>query len=147
MKVFLRSASVFVGLANIYVLMLIGGGPTIPDRIKVGPMLFLLLFCAVGGGLLAAEIVLRTGRSALEGEFLPRYAIMMGTMSLGGAVFGALYALGVSFGGSLSLIEWVFVAFGGMIVGAVVGGMLGVVEGLLLALPLAAILGLFRNGH
>lgn len=89
--------------------------------------------CAVVAGLASSEVVLMSAQPLLGGGFFERYAFAVLTACLGGAIFGAL--LPIFLGGLLPLVPF----------GAGVGGALGTAEGLVLALPLAAILGLFRN--
>ena len=72
MKVFLTIASVLVGLANIYIIGLIGGAPAVPTRVTSWPSLLLAVLCAVVAGFVASETALRLGRPALQGGFFIR---------------------------------------------------------------------------
>ncbi len=142
MGFFLRAVFVLVGVANIY-------GPLAVEvvsdpaalsrgvaRLSIIPPLFLL--ASVVAGLLVAEVLLRLMRPELEGEFPLRYAVIVFGVLLGGVLLGAF--LGFLLG--LGTLEK---AIGGAVLGAMVGGGFGLGEGLILAFPLAAILGLFRN--
>ncbi len=110
------------------------------------PYLLLLVIFAVAVGLLAAEVLLRLFRPALGGNFVKRYAVA---------------ALGCCFGGTLSVVLLALVIFlyaaltsqeavspsRTLLLGAffaVYAGLLGLVEGLFLGLPLAAISGRLR---
>ncbi len=143
---FLRIVAISVGLANIYIVGLIGGAPAIPTNLTSSPALLLAtVLYAVVAGLVASEVVLRFMRPALRDGFFLRYIVMVLVVSLGGVIFGALVALGALFEGSLEMADRIIVFVVSGVVGALFGGTLGAVEGLILGLPLAAILGLFRN--
>ena len=130
----------------------LAGGRT-PEITGVGMSdLLPALLIATVAGLLSAQFLLGFPplRRRLEGRFLARYFVLSGGIMLGGAVFGALLPLetlmnaglgdpAFSVGGLTVLL----LLFGP--VGAVLFGALGLIEGLLFAFPLAAILGLFRR--
>lgn len=147
MNMFLRVAAISVGLANIYIVGIIGGAPAVPTRIAFSPTLLLTtVLYAVIAGLVASEITLRSMRPALQGDFFLRYIVMVLTVCVGGMIFGSLVPLGTLFDNSLTITDRLTVTVVGGIVGALFGGVLGAIEGLIIAFPLAAILGLFRNG-
>ena len=112
----------------------------------------------VVAGLVTAEIFLRRFRPlSLKEEFFDRYRVMVGRVCLGGVVsgglVGSLLLLGdSSAGGSLTitgLISTVLMTVSVMSLsgffGVLYGAALGFIEGLFLAFPMAAILGLFED--
>jgi hypothetical protein len=156
MKVFLRVAAVLVAWGNWYALAT-SGNPTEPVELGWSRgwsgVLQSLLFGAVAG-LLPAEVVFRLMRSLLEGGFLARYTAMAVAVCFGAMLNGGI---GMFVAGALSsrsnvydivpdVIEWIL---GGPVLGfmgTTLGGVIGLVEGLTLGPPLAAILGFFRKG-
>jgi hypothetical protein len=152
MKLFVRVTAVLVALGNWYVFTT-GGNPALVE-IGWSKVLQSLLVGAVVG-LLVAEVLLRTMRPLLEGGFFARYVAMAGAVYVGGMLSGALLPFSaLLFSGVRSdipgmpdLLERILLGLGAGMVGAFVGAGVGVAEGLILGLPLAAILGLFRDGH
>lgn len=145
--IFVRLTAILVGLANTLVIrdprdvLASSGGQTLD-------ILFGTSLLAVVAGLVASEVVLRLGRPALGGRFAARYGITLLGMCLGGALLGgsslALGLLnnqpGIQYGaGGVPLLVYAALAYG--LIAAVVGGVLGALEGLVLGFPLAAILG------
>jgi hypothetical protein len=166
MKLFVRVAAVLVAWGNVFVPQIafpnVAGNPVgfieFVQSLGWWGVLQRLFFGAVLGavaGLLTAEVLLRTMRPLLEGGFLARYVAMGGAVYVGGMLYGALLPFfGVLFSGVRldtpgmpDLLERILAGLGAGMVGAFVGAGVGVAEGLILGLPLAAILGLFRNGH
>ena len=98
------------------------------------------LSVAVAAGLVAAEVVLRFARRALRGRFFSRYAAMVLGVCLGGALTVLIPALPIATPVGIADGE----PFGNVLLRAVVftvyGGLAGVIEGLILAFPLAAFL-------
>ena len=101
--------------------------------------------------LLTSEIVPRLfKRPTLSEKFFDRYAIVVLVVCLGGTLMGGLLAAtlgldGALAGRSVAVPELILAASATGVMGAGVGGGLGFVKGLILAAPLAAILGLFRR--
>lgn len=139
MKAAVRLAALVVALGNGYLLL----GAT-PERVAFYPPLELLqgVGVAVFSGLLAAEVALRMARTSLAGPFFHRYAALVITVSLGGSLYGALLALG-------GIVHDTLLGVGGLLGYSLVaslwgftwGGVLGLLEGVLLGLPLAWLLG------
>lgn len=142
MKYFLRMAAVLVALGNWFALMTGGDLSRLASYGWAGLLMFFLVPTVLG--LAAAEVALRLARKPLEGGFLDRYAAMAATGWIGGMLCGVAFAWGgflhdealgiagtVGFGAVASL--W----------GIFCGGVLGLAEGLVLGLPLAAALGSF----
>jgi len=150
LAVFARLTAVFVGLANLTFLAVQNGvGAAIQRGDATWNNAFPVVLAVIVAGLLISEIVLR--RFTLLGEeFSQRYLIVVLAWGLGGALTGGLVAAALALNGALvigsaTLLERIAAAIVSALVGAGAGGVLGVAEGLLLALPLAAILGLFRR--
>ena len=150
---FVRAVAVLVGLAN----MLVIGDPVDVSGFTGGQSAASALgngFTAALAGLVASEIVRRRGRPAMNGGFLARYGITVLGACLGGAVLGAAslvlpglsnFQPGAQAGpeGGLLFMAYALLTYG--LFAAAVGGALGALEGLILGLPLAAILG--KLGH
>jgi hypothetical protein len=149
--IFVRAIAVLVGITNTLVIGdprdLVGPSTDQPLAALLGAFLL-----AVAAGLVASEAVLRLGRTALCGGFFARYGITVLGMCLGGAMLGgSSLALGLLTnqpgtqgpGWSIAVLTYAALAYG--LIAAVVGGALGVLEGLILGLPLAAILGKFQR--
>ncbi len=159
---FVRLAAVIVGLANLLVLVqFFGGNPVLPTGVfweavslrgAIPPM-----FAAVLAGLVASEVALRRldrlsafGRFVFFEKLSHLHAGVVGTVCLGGALMGVLLGAMLVLQGPLSntvplgALEQAAVALLSTSItsfyGALAGAVLGAVEGLLLASPLAAIL-------
>ena len=141
-----RTVAICVGLLNVGVIGLAGDSPYLgyTDLASSPTALGMAALCAAAAGLVASEIVLRLMRPALQGGFSLRYGILVLTMCLGGAIFGVLITVGASLGASSGGDYYVGLAMSGA-VGALFGGQMGFLEGLVFAFPLAAILGRFRT--
>jgi hypothetical protein len=164
---FVRGVAVLVGLANLFVLVhLFGGYSPDPSRTvweditrmsmwedvtlnqALAPVLVTVL-----SGLAISEVVLWGFRRDLFSErFDQRYVATATAVCLGGALMGALLAgvfvlqgaLGSTY--MLTPAQRVPAALYTSILGVMYGGGLGLVEGLILAYPLAHTLGRSRNG-
>ena len=147
---FVRGAAVLVGVANISACVLIGSSDDLLGDFASPEMRpYLLLYALFGAvaGLLTAEILLKLSRRALlRSGFFTRYAAMMLGTCVGGALTGALFLVTSSliFSGFSAGVPayWLLLdifAFG------VYAGLFGLLEGVLVGLPLAAILGSFTG--
>ncbi len=146
MKYFLRIAAVLVALGNWFALMT--GGDL--SRLASYGWAELLSFFLVPSvlGLTAAEISLRLAAKALRGGFLDRYAALAATVWIGGMLCGmALASGGVLRDEALGVIGTLGFSAVASLWGIVCGGVLGLAEGLVLGLPLAALLGSFGKVH
>jgi hypothetical protein len=149
---FTRLAGVFVGLVNLLVLADPNGVVIAYQMGNVGwyealpPVLAVMI-----AGLVTSEVVLRWLEPvALAEKFSHRYGISVFAVCLGGTLMGFLLAAALTLNrvlvpGPDTLLERIPVSLIPGLVGAVFGLGLGLVEGLFLALPLAVILGRFRN--
>ncbi len=150
---FVRVVAVLVGFANmLYIgdpLNVVGAPAGRPLTTLIG-----MLLLSVPVGLVASGIVLRRGKSALAGNFLARYGVAVLGLCLGGAILGGSswvlsvilnYEPGALQGpeSGLFFTLWATLAYGS--IAAVVGGVLGLLEGLVLGLPLAFVFGRLRN--
>jgi ABC-type glycerol-3-phosphate transport system permease component len=165
---FVRVVAVSVGLANLVVLVhLFGGYSPDPSRtvweditrksmwegVTLNEALAPVLV-AVLSALATSEIVLRAfGRSVFSERFDQRYAAAAFGVCLGGALMGASLAAVLIFQGSLGSsymlapAQRIPAALYTSVLGYVIGGVLGFLEGMILAYPLAHILGRFRSGE
>lgn len=152
MAAFSRLAAVFVGLINLIVL---AGPNEVASAYRRGDVgwneALPPVFAVMVAGLVTAEVVLRWLKPvALAEKFSRRYGISVFVVCLGGALMGFLLAAalalnGVLVGGSKTLPERIPGALASGVVGVAFGLGSGLVEGAILAFPLAAILGRFRN--
>ncbi len=129
-SIFVKATAVLVGIANVLVI----GDPRGVFS-EGGPPLLGTFLLAMVAGLAASEIVLRTGRPALNGGFFARYGITVLGICLGGAILGGAIlggsslALGLLTGqpgpyDNLPLLVYAALAYG--LIAAIVGGVLGV---------------------
>ena len=143
MTLFLRTAAVFIGLANLAVPLLLAPPYT---GITWSETFLSAVFLAMTAGLLTTELVLLLLRPALESSrLLIRYITVLGMICLGGILFGFLVPLAGLFDSSMALGDRISRAIAVGFAGALVGGVIGLVEGLILGLPLAMILSLFKR--
>src|SRR5215210_7671513 len=150
---FTRLAAIFVGLANLAVLVMLEGVDSVVQRGDVAwSQALSVVLAVVVAGLLTSKIVLRWFKqSALAEECPERRGIVIGAVSLGGALMGGLLvpalALGAVLAGGESKITPAAVS--AVLIYALFsvlyGAAMGFVEGMFLAVPLGHILGLFRN--
>lgn len=151
--VFTRLAAVFIGLANLVVLAgLIGVDSATLQREDVGfnevlpPVL-----AVVVAGLVISEIVIRKFQPLdSRNNFSYRYAVSAFAILFGGILMSFLLAAALTLNRTLvpgppGIPELILASLLSGLVGAAFGLVLGMFEGLILAFPLAAILGRFRN--
>jgi hypothetical protein len=142
MKYFLRIAAVLVALGNWCALMTSGDLSRLASYDWSELLTFFLVPTVLG--LAAAEVALRLARKSLEGGFLDRYAAMAATVWIGGMLCGVALAWGgVIHDEALGMAGTVGFGAVASMWGIFCGGVLGLAEGLILGLPLAAVLGPF----
>ncbi len=150
MATFARLAAIIVGLVNLAVLAGLFDADSSLRRGEVAlGEAFVPVLAVVVAGLASAEIVLKKLGPLVHADgFYERYAAVLVAVSLGGTFSGGLLAAVWHLSGTLAAtptsiyditVGTLFVA----LLGTVYGGGLGVIEGLILAFPLAAVLGLF----
>ena len=150
--IFVRVVAILVGLGNMLYIGdpfdVVGAPSGRPTATLIG-----VLLLSVPVGLVASGIVLRRGRAALAGGFFARYGVAVLGLCLGGAILGGSssvltvilnYEPGLPPGpeSGIFFILYGTLAYGAM--AAIVGGVLGLLEGLVLGLPLAVVLGRLR---
>ena len=155
---FVRAVAIFVGLANVLavVVLFVGGLRVLggEDASSLAEALPSVL-AAVLAGLATSEIVARVFELPGRG-FWRRYAVVVASVCIGGAIEGAMLGWVFSLDGTLFpeappgayagdplllLGDLARLLVGAGLVGAVVGLATGLAEGLALAFPLAAVLG------
>ena len=142
MKTLIRISAVLVAMGNLYVLT--SREPPLQFSEHSWSELPGLLIAAVPA-LLIAEVLIRWMRSLLEGGFVARYVAMAGAVYVGGIMYGALLPSAILFDGAFSIPERILLLLGAGTVGALVGGCMGMAEGLILGIPLAITLGLLNR--
>lgn len=136
------------GMAHALAVSLVGSSEDLlGDFADPMPWAHTVLFTLSAGvaGLLVAVLLLRMARRALEGGFFARYGVMALAVCTGGALVGGLV-------GVMNLVFFVDASAGNSAISLLIvlpyltafGGLLGLAEGLLAAVPLAGVLGLFR---
>ena len=147
MRIFLPTTAVIFGLANSILYNLFGDddsmGPFDPE-LQRWPQTFLYALAGILVGLPVSGALLRFARSELRGGFFGRYGVMVLTVCFGGATLGPLLvfvtiALGTDVYVPSRPSE--FASIG--LFAAVAGGVIGAVEGVVLGLPLAGLIGMF----
>ena len=154
MATFARLAAIFVGLVNLAILAGLFDADSSLRRgeVTLGEA-FVPVLAVVVAGLASAEIVLKKlGQLVYADGFYERYAAALVAVSLGGTFSGGLLAAAWHLDGTMAAMPASIydITVGTLLVvllGIVYGGGLGVIEGLILSFPLAAILGLFRREY
>lgn len=152
MIAFVKISAVLVALGNVILWGYIDEeNQGIADVALSGLVPFLLtLGVVIGPGLATAVFLLKAMREMLEGRFSDRYSAMAAGVFLNGMLVGATYgSISVLYGNYSSSAEGLVWAVGvpsAALYGSVMGGLfVGIPESLILAFPLAAILGRFRT--
>ena len=152
MATFARLAGIIVGSVNLAVLAGVFDADSSLRRgeVALGEALVPVLAVVVAG-LASVEIVLKKLGPLVHADgFYDRYAAALVALSLGGTFSGGLLAAVWHLDGTVAAVPTsIYDITVGMLfvvlLGSVFGGGLGVIEGLILSFPLAAILGLFRR--
>jgi hypothetical protein len=154
MNAFTRLAAIFVGLANLAVLIMLEGVDPAVQRGDVvwSQALLPVVLAVVVAGLLTSEIVLRWFKqSALAEECSERCGVVIGAVCLGGASMGGLLVPALTPGAVLAggESEITPAAVSAVLIYALFsvfyGAAMGFLEGMFIAVPLGRILGLFGN--
>jgi hypothetical protein len=149
MRIFLIVAAVLVGLANATLYSLIGNN-TFDNLFEwqrdPWSLYLLYAFCAVFVGLLISAGLLRFGEKVLNEGFFARYGLMVMAICIGGAVL-AVYLTTITFlfDPDADVPKRISETSYTLAMVTIPGAMLGAIEGVVLALPLAWLLGLFEK--
>jgi hypothetical protein len=149
---FVRVSAVLVGMANVFLVSLVGegelGNALMWNLDPWWPHNALYALCAAVAGLVVSSILLRFARRELRETFFGRYGVMVLAVCLGGVVLGLLlsYAGVLLYSSPLTTVERLLEVTSRLPFTVVAGGVLGAAEGVVLAFPLAAVLGRLRSG-
>jgi hypothetical protein len=147
MRIFLMVSAVLVGLANATLYSLIGNNTF--DNLfewQRDPWSLYLLYAlsAVFVGLLISAVILRFAEGDLQDRFFARYGVMVVAICIGGAVLAiVLTTVTFLFDARAYVPSRISEVAYSLAMVSIPGAMLGAVEGVVLALPLAWLLGLF----
>jgi len=147
-----RAAAILAGLMNAALFDLIPDVPhdetlvAFPGDLTPWPDLALFAPSAILAGLAVSEIVLRLMRPALLGNFYLRFWVIALAVFLGGVLLGALFgSTAVLLDGAMTVENEIAGLPFRIVFGAMLGGLAGFAEAPVLAIPLAAALGLVGN--
>jgi hypothetical protein len=149
MRIFLMVAAVLIGLANATLYSLIGNN-TFDNLFEwqrdPWSLYLLYAFCAVFVGLLISAGLLRFGEKVLNEGFFARYGLMVMAICIGGGVL-AVYLTTITFlfDPDADVPKRISETSYTLAMVTIPGAMLGAIEGVVLALPLAWLLGLFEK--
>jgi hypothetical protein len=146
MRILLIVAAILVGLANATLYSLIGNN-TFDNLFEwhrdPWSLYVLYAFSAVFVGLLVSASLVRFAEEVFEQGFFSRYGLLVMAVCIGGGVLAVYLTFLFDPGADApKQISETFYTFGLI---AVQGAMLGAVEGVVLALPLSWLLGLFEK--
>lgn len=149
MRIFLMAAAVVVGLANATLYSLIGNN-TFDDLFEwqTDPWSLYVMYalCAVFVGLLISGGLLKFAEGDLQDRFFARYGVMVLAICIGGAMLAIFLTTATfMFDEKAYVPRRVSETFYTLALVTIPGAMLGAIEGVVLAFPLAWILGLFRK--
>ena len=149
MRIFLMVAAMLVGLANATLYSLIGNN-TFDNLFEwqrdTWSLYFLYAFTAIFVGLLISGTLLRFAEDVLRDSFFARYGLMVLTICAGGTVL-AVFLTTVTFMFDPEAVAPTRIGQTTytLAVVTVPGATLGAIEGVVLAFPLAWLLGLFKK--
>jgi hypothetical protein len=149
MRIFLMGAAVLVGLANATLYSLIGNN-TFDNLFEwhrdPWSLYLMYAFTAVFVGLLISGTLLRFAEGILRETFFARYGLLVLTICAGGALL-AVFLTTITFTFDPRAVAPSRISEASYTLAKVTipGAMLGAIEGVVLALPLAWLLGLFEK--
>ena len=149
MRLFVLVAAVVVGVANATLYSFIGNN-TFDNLFEwqrdPWSLYMLYAFTAIFVGLLISGTLLRFAEDVLRDSFFARYGLMVLTISVGGAVL-AVFLTTISFMFDPAAVAPTRISQTTYTLAKVTvpGAMLGAIEGVVLAFPLAWLLGLFKK--
>jgi len=146
---FVRVSAVLVGMANVFLFSLAGDGELgsafLLNLDPWWPQNFLYALSAVFAGLLVSSVFLRFARRGLEGSFFARYGVMVLAICLEGAVLSVLLHASIILIDEREPMPRGLEILYDIALPAVAGGIVGLIEGVYLSLPLAWLLGMFGD--
>jgi hypothetical protein len=149
MRIFLMVAAVLVGVANATLYSFIGNNTfdNLFEWHRDPLSLYLLyVFTAVFVGLLISGTLLRFAEAVLRETFFARYGLMVITICAGGAVLAVfLTTITFMFDPRAVAPDRISETVYTLAMVTLPGAMLGAMEGVVLAFPLAWLLGLFKK--
>ena len=152
MAAFVRASAVLVGMANVFLVSLVGegelGNALMWNRDPWWPHNAVYALCAAAAGLVVSSVPLRFARRELYGTFFARYGVMVLAVCLGGVVLGIFLAYaGVwLYSSPMTTAERLVEVSSRLPLTIAAAGALGAAEGVVLAFPLAAVLGRLGTG-
>ncbi|MBA2535370.1 MAG: hypothetical protein H0V21_10195 [Rubrobacter sp.] len=149
MRIFLIVAAILVGLANATLYSLIGNN-TFDNLFEWNrdpwPLYVLYAFSAVFVGLLVSGGLVRFAEEVLDQGFFARYGLLVMAVCIGGTVLAVfLTVVTFLFDADADTPKRISETSYTLALVAVPGAMLGAIEGVVLALPLSWLLGLFKK--
>jgi hypothetical protein len=149
MRVFLLGAAVTIGVANATLYSFIGNN-TFDNLFEwqrdPWSLYMLYAFTAIFVGLLASGTLLRFAEGVLRDTFFARYGLMVLTICVGGAVLAVfLTTVSFMFDPAAVVPTRIFQTLYTLGMVMVPGAILGATEGVVLAFPLAWMLGFFKK--
>lgn len=141
--------AVILGLTNAILYNLLGDDDSMGPfdwELQQWPQSALYALIGIVVALLVSGVFLRFARSGLRGSFFGRYGLIVLAVCLGGAVMGPLLVFATILLGTDVFVpsrssEFASIAFFAVMAGWVIGA----VEGVVLGLPLAGLLGMFGD--
>ncbi len=149
MRIFLIVAAILVGLANATLYSLIGNN-TFDNLFEwhrdPWSLYVLYAFSAVFVGLLVSGAFVSFAEEVLDQGFFARYGLLVMAVCIGGGVLAVfLTTVTFLFDAGADTPKQISETFYTLALVAVQGAMLGAIEGVVLALPLSWLLGLFKK--
>ena len=147
MAVFVRVSAVLVGMANVFLVSLVGegelGNAFMWNLDPWWPHNAMYALSATVAGLAVSSTFLRFARRELYGTFFARYGVMVLAVCLGGVVLGILLACAgvLLYSSPTTTAERLLEVSSRLPLTIAAAGALGASEGLVLAFPLASVLG------
>jgi hypothetical protein len=143
------AAAMLVGLANATMYSLFGNNTfdnLFEWRIDPWPLYLMYALCAVFVGLLISGGILKFAERDLRDRFFARYGLMVLAICIGGAILAVFLTTATfMFDETAYVPRRISETFYTLALVTIPGAMLGAIEGVVLAFPLAWLLGLFRK--
>ena len=149
MRIFLMAAAVLIALANAILYSLIGNNTftnLFDFHLDPWSLSALYVLCAIFAGLLVAGGLIGFAEKVLEETFFARYGVMVLAICIGGAMLAILLTTVTYLFDEAAYVpratsETIYT----LVLVTIPGATLGAIEGVILAFPLAWLLGLFED--